>query len=158
MGTTVEKGDHNVLFLVLIILLSLAMVFIVVGIAIKKLQARRTKEVLEKFKSKTILDIKPSANFFGQESLGYTQIRGNGVLILTEDELYFEMWTPKRAFRIPISSIQTIDTPRTHLGKTKGHRLIKVTYQNEKGEIDSMAWLVKDLDIYKKSLEEIINA
>ena len=58
----------------------------------------RINEVMEKFKDETVLGAFGSANFFGQESLGLGQVRGNGVLVLTEKELYFEMWSPKKYY------------------------------------------------------------
>ena len=53
---------------------------------------------MEKFKDEKVLGAFGSENFFGQESLGLGQIRGNGVLVLTEKELYFEMWHPKKYY------------------------------------------------------------
>ena len=85
----------------------------------------RINEVMEKFKDEKVLGAFGSANFFGQESLGLGQIRGNGVLILTEKELYFEMWSPKK-LHIPINSIQRIGTPTSHLTKTR----FKTAYRN----------------------------
>ncbi len=58
---------------------------------VKKLFQKRIVEILDKFKDKNIILSIKNANFFGQKSHKSTQIRGNGVLILTADDLYFEM-------------------------------------------------------------------
>lgn len=61
--------------------------------------------------SSNIILYSPSANFFGQESKGLKQIRGTGALVLTENELIFEMGKPKEKFKTPLVSIKGIETP-----------------------------------------------
>lgn len=117
---------------------------------------KRVKRILDRFKSRRVLKTSTSADFFGQESLGIRQVRGNGVLILTEEELYFQMWVPNREFHIPVSSIVGVETPKSHLGKTKLKPLLKVIFKNRKNEIDSSAWLVKDLSVWREALERFI--
>ena len=141
---------------ILLIAILAFVVVIVILIVTMRLQAKRAMEVLKKFEGKKVLGIKANANFFGQESLKHLQFRGNGVLIMTEDELYFEMWYPKKEFNIPLSSILSIENPKSHLGKTKGHPLLKIIFQNEKGQKDSMAWLIRDVHNWKKGLDQII--
>jgi len=113
---------------------------------------RRVKGILERFKGRGVLKSSPGANFFGQESLGKKQVRGNGVLILTEEELYFEMWMPKREFHIPVSSIVDVETTESHLKKTKLQPLLKVIFRDRKNELDSSAWLVRDPSGWEKTL------
>jgi hypothetical protein len=60
-------------------------------------------------------------------------MRGNGTLILTGGELLFKQWVVNEEFRIPLKSIQSIETPRSFLGKTQGIQLLKVSYLNESG-------------------------
>ena len=118
---------------------------------------KRINEIMEKFKDKKVLGAYGNAMFFGQESRGITQIRGNGVLVLTETELYFEMWFPKRILQIPFNSIQRIETPKSHLGKTRNKKLLKVVFINESGEIDSVAWFIrKRVEEWVVALEKII--
>lgn len=89
-----------------------------------------------------ILLIDTKANFFGHESAGGGQVRGNGCLALTRGELVFRMWAPDRDTRIPRTSIIRVDTPRSHAGKTRGRTLVRVVYRREDGEVDAAAWLV----------------
>jgi hypothetical protein len=58
---------------------------------LKKIFRKRIKEIHEKYKDKNILLVDHSSNFFGLESLGVWKVRGNGVLLITEDELFFGM-------------------------------------------------------------------
>lgn len=87
-----------------------------------------------------------NALFFGQESRGAAQMRGNGTLVLTDSELVFEQWVVNRTFRVPYSAIVAIETPRAFLGKSQGVKLLKVAYRDEAGNPDALAWRVRDLD------------
>jgi len=142
--------------IILLIILG-AIVLVYLGwLNIKRILAKRIREMLDKFGDQNVLRTAPLANFFGQESIGMMQIRGNGMLVLTDKELYFRMWAPKRELSIPVGSILTIETPRSHLGKTVGRALLKVVFRDENGQRDSAAWLVRDLPSWKGSLETLI--
>jgi hypothetical protein len=117
---------------------------------------KRTREIEEQFTGKNVLLTSRGANFFGQESKGVNQIRGNGVLILTDKELYFGMWTPKKELNIPVVAIKDVENPKSFLGKSVFRKLLKVTFENEIGEIDKVAWYVKALETWTRTLEEII--
>lgn len=125
---------------------------------IKGLQTRREQEALAKFAGKKILASVPNANFFGQELSGYAQVRGNGMLIITEDEIYFEMWLPRREYHLPVSSIESVEIANSQLGKTRGRPLFKVNFLNEQGQRDSMAWLVPDPVYLQKLLTDQLSA
>jgi hypothetical protein len=122
---------------------------------VKKLEKKRAREVLDRFKDKQIYGVSSNASFFGQESLSMTQIRGNGVLVLTENELFFQMWAPEKELGIKITDITGVEIPRTFLGKTKGKPLLKVLFKNEKGESDSAAWLVNKLSDWQTAMDKI---
>ncbi len=128
----------NVLFWVL----GTGIFLVLVLVSIKTIALRQQKKILEKFKDKKILEMSAGANFFGQESSGMVQVRGNGALVLMEDSLYFKMWVPERDFSIPVKAMVTTEIVSSHLGKTKLQSLFKVVFTNQKGEKDSAAWLV----------------
>jgi hypothetical protein len=86
------------------------------------------------------------ANSLGVESAGKAQVRGNGNLALTADELIFAQWIPNRVTRIPRASILEVTTAKSHLGKWIGRPLLKVAWTNERAEADSIALWVRDLD------------
>lgn len=92
------------------------------------------------------------ANSFGVESAGSWQVRGNGTLALTDDELLFAQWVPNRLLRIERRSIVEVTTTRSHLGKTIGRELLKVVWTTELGAQDSIALWVKDLDGWLEEL------
>ncbi len=106
---------------------------------LKKTFRRQAEEVLNRFQDRKIYRSSSGANFFGLESLGQRQFRGNGILVLTEKELYFEMLLPKKEINIPLRNIVKIETPKSHLHKTKFKPLLKVIFKNDIGEIGSVA-------------------
>ena len=113
---------------------------------------KRKTEILNKSNSSNIILGPSPANSFGQESLGLGQWRGNGILILTDNELFFGMFLPKKDWNIPLSSITKIDIVKSHLKKTKSRKLLKVHFTNTNGQLDSIAWLVKDLETWVSTL------
>ncbi len=86
------------------------------------------------------------ANLFGVESIGVAQMRGNGILAATDDEVVFVMWKPRKIVRIARDRIDAVETPRSHLGKTTLVKLLKLVYRNEGGDRDSAAWSLRELD------------
>jgi hypothetical protein len=122
---------------------------------LKKIFKKRIQEIHEKFRDRMILLSDDMANFFGQESLGVWRIRGNGVLLLTEEELFFGMWKPQKELKIPIPSIHKISNPKKHLKKSVFKPLLKVNFKNENGLDDSAAWFVRDLDKWNNFLKKL---
>jgi len=97
-----------------------------------------------------------AANFFGQQSRGVAQMRGNGTLILTNSDLIFEMWLPNREYRVPIESIESLEKPRSFLGKSRFTPLLQVIYRDQEGGRDSMAWQVRDLSGWMEQIDKAI--
>ena len=122
---------------------------------VKKLFQKRISEILDKFKDKLIILSSNNSNFFGQQSRKYTQVRGNGVLILTAEDLYFEMWRPKKILQIPISSVLKIEITKSFLHKSVFRKLLKVGFTNKEGEEDAAAWWVTSLVKWIEELEKV---
>ncbi len=122
---------------------------------VKKPFQKRINEIIDKFVGKDIIISLNSANFFGQQSHKSSQIRGNGVLILTPEELYFEMWHPKKVLQIPTSAIINVEITKSFLHKSVFRKLVKVMFKNENGEEDAAAWWVSSLDKWIEELEKV---
>ncbi len=122
---------------------------------LRQVRGVREAEVAERLKGDTILFQDRSANFFGQESRGRTQVRGNGILTVTDKGVHFLMWVPRRETAIPTASITGIEHVRSHLGKAIARKLLKVGYTNDEGRPDSGAWYTRDLDAATRAVEEI---
>lgn len=89
---------------------------------------------------------------FGVESKGVWQIRGNGCLAATDDEILFIMWVPRKELSIPRETVTGIEWARSHLGKRIGRELLRVRFINDSGHPDSIAWYVKDLPTWEATL------
>jgi hypothetical protein len=113
---------------------------------IKKIGRDRSAEIMRKFEGAEVLFKSPGAQYFGKKSSGMMQIRGGGDLIITSEEVYFEMWFPKRVFRIPLSSLIAVETPRSFNGRSVFKPLLKLIFHSETGGEDATAWYVKDLE------------
>jgi hypothetical protein len=97
-----------------------------------------------------------NVNFYGQQSLGRGQMRGNGTFALADDELYFVRWLPRREYIVPLRDIESVEIVKSFLGKTNFRALLKINFRNEDGESDAMAWQVKDPYNLKELLEALI--
>ncbi|MFX1420231.1 MAG: hypothetical protein ACFE9N_15060 [Promethearchaeota archaeon] len=122
----------------------------------KKLFKKRINEIHERYKDKNILIVDDISNFFGLESSGVWKIRGNGVLLLTEEELFFGMWKPKKEISISTNSILEITNPKSHMHRSIFRPLLKVTFRKENGETDTSAWYVRELDKWNEFLNNLI--
>jgi len=91
------------------------------------------------------------ANFFGVTSAHPWQMRGNGCLILSTKEIYFQRWSPQWDLRFPRDAITRVELVKKHLGKRVGRSLLKLTWRTEEGE-DSVAFLVSDPDAWVREL------
>jgi hypothetical protein len=124
-------------------------------VVVRMLSARGERDARERFP--LARHIMNGANFYGQESRGVGQWRGNGTLVLTDDELYFRQWVSQAEYRIPLRAIQPLETPRSHLGKTNFRPLLKVNYINPQGERDSIAWSLVDVEGVKREIEALLS-
>lgn len=146
----------STLGITLALVLGLVVFFVVVfGTTFMALRIiARQKEASARGRFPNARQIDRTASFFGQESRGATQMRGNGTLILTDTDLIFEMWVPNTEFRIPLQSIQAIENPTSFLGKSRFAPLLKVKYVDQQGQTDSMAWQVRDLTGWMSLINE----
>jgi len=121
---------------------------------LKKVKAKIQKKIAQRYSGQNIILKEESANFFGKESLKSKQVRGNGILILTENEIYFSMFMPRKEIIVSIDSIHSIDTPISFLGKTKFKPLLKINFEARQEVQDSAAWLVRDVEKWKKEIQK----
>ena len=91
---------------------------------------------------------------FGLQSKGAMQMRGNGVLALTRNELYFSMYVGGFALAVPLQTIVAVTLVRSHLGKTQGVRLLHVRFTVD-GLEDAIAWRVPSLEVWVESVETL---
>jgi hypothetical protein len=130
---------------VLPVLAGLIVLFTVLRLVLGHFRRKFREEIRRKFAGKQIVRESVGANFFGRSSKGVGQIRGNGALVLTPQDLYFVMFAPRREVVIPLETVTSVTTPRSHLGKTIGSKLLRVDFRTPAGE-DAAAWAVRDAE------------
>jgi hypothetical protein len=117
------------------------------------LRKRLSGEVERRFAGREVLLQALNANFFGQQSRGVGQIRGNGALVLTADELWFLLGIPRREISIPLRDITSVSLVNSHLGKSVFRPLLHVEYLAA-GTADAIAWAVDDPERWKATIEQ----
>jgi len=130
--------------LVLAILAFVALLFVLIMIPVSR-RARRLQSEMEAELGDSMTR-RENVRGLGLQSRGKGQVRGNGWLVLTDDEFRFKQWIPAREDRIPLAAITGVETPRVWLGKTVGRKLLCVRWRTPGGGDDAMAWEVRDLD------------
>lgn len=124
---------------------------------VRRVRRMSAKRIAESIPDATaILTQDSGANFFGLESLGGMQLRGNGGLVLTARGLSFFMLFPRREMLIPLEEIEETSLVRSHCGKSVFRDLLKVTYRAEHGGVrgrESAAWYVRDAAGWKRAID-----
>lgn len=108
----------------------------------------------ERFPNALLID--RGARFIAVQSGGWLQMRGNGLFVLTKDEIFFERWVPRREYRVPVASITGIETVHRFHGKATGARMLKVSFTNAEGKPDAIAWNMGQIDAVIEQLNRLI--
>jgi len=81
-------------------------------------------------------------NFSGQESRGMTQIRGNGFMALTDQDLRLRRAIPPAEWRIPHHQIKHVALEPSFLGKRRGMKVLVITFE-QNGQQDRLGLYVR---------------
>ncbi len=138
--------------IVLIVILIVAAVTVVQKFILGYYRRRLLSVVEDRFAGRKIILMALNANYFGHKTEGGKQIRGNGALVLTEDELWFSLAVPQRELSIPINQITAVELTRSHLGKTVFRSLLAVSF-NHQGRQEQIAWAVNDPEKWRGAIE-----
>jgi hypothetical protein len=144
-----------ILRIVLIIILAFLAVTAVQKVIFAFYKRKLIGIIEHRFAGRRIILMALNANFFGKKSKGVGQIRGNGALVLTDDQLWFCLAAPTREIAIPINQIQSVETKRSHLGRTIFRPLLAVMF-NYQGQNEQIAWYVSDPGKWKSAIESMI--
>ena len=119
---------------------------------LRRWRRRTAEQVRARLGESEIVAIDEMANCFGLETKGVFQLRGNGCLGATNDELLFIMWLPRKEISIPRPWITAVERAKSHLGKRIFTPLLRVRFTDELGRTDSVAWFVRDLPAWEAAL------
>ena len=119
---------------------------------------RNKRELFEqgienRFPNDSIRFIDKNAILRAQESRGYSQVEGMGYLILTKDELYFEMMLFSNTIAIRLDRISGLSETRRIKGKSSIKPMLRIDYTDSSGKDDAIGISVKDLSGWKKKLK-----
>ena len=111
--------------------------------------------IQKNFSKNEIIGVTTNANFFGEQSKGAKQVRGNGALVLTKDRIYFIRAVPFKEYTIPLKSVSKVSLPNSSNGKSIFSKLLCIQYETG-SELDAVAWAVKNPESWKKSIEKLV--
>jgi len=140
------------------IVIPVVAVMIIAAVAItipwmRKRFAQRLAEADEALEGENVLMKSVQASCFGVLSESKNQVRGDGILALTDKRLVFFMFSPKKTTSIPLDRITTVGTPASFLGKTLVSPLLEVRFKDDAGEDDSVGFWMKEVLSWKAALE-----
>jgi hypothetical protein len=92
-----------------------------------------------------------TVNCFGVASGGVGQVRGNGTLVITDARIVFALWSPTRVLPIDRASVTAVDRARSHLAKTRGVELLRITWVVD-GSEDSAAFQVDGIERWEAAM------
>ncbi|RJP31637.1 MAG: hypothetical protein C4536_07550 [Actinobacteria bacterium] len=139
------------LIIILVVLISIAADIVFFIWWFKRLRAEAIEDLHQAVGEERVYQVE-DCNFFGRQSSGYKQWRGNGVLALTDRGIHFRMFIPRKELFVPLDSIRDISQPRSFLGKSKMKSLLRVDFTGEEGRDDACAWLVPSLQWWSEAV------
>lgn len=84
-----------------------------------------------------------AANFSGLESKGPAQVRGNGFIALTEQDLRVTRVLPPAEWHIPFPQIKTVTLEPSFLGKRRTSQVLVISFESD-GQPDRLGVYVSD--------------
>lgn len=139
-------ASMNVALLVVLLVVALIVFLVLVfgGLVfwLRKKLDRKERAAKAALAGENVIMSTTKANFFGLESLGVKQIRGNGVLVLTEKQLAFFMVKPVKVISVQLDRVLKTDVVDSFCHKTVGQPLLAVYFRNNDGEEDGVGFWV----------------
>ena len=116
------------------------------------------QRVTDKIRGQNILMPIEHVMFRARESSGYSQTSGMGFIVLTDTFLYFELVLLDMIITIPLSNLVGAEFVYRLKGVSPGRKMLRIIFNNENGELDSIAINVKDMEGWRKAITNIANS
>jgi hypothetical protein len=126
---------------VAVVLVDLVVDMVLVRWWIRKLRNEAVNALREAVGGEKVFHVE-DCNFFGRQSRGYAQVRGNGLLALTDRGIHFRMFLPRRYLFIPLEDVGSVSVAGSFLGKSRGRKILRVDFRTSGGGDDACGWLV----------------
>jgi hypothetical protein len=142
----VEASDVTfpILLTVLILLATLIPLTVIFGLTIWWLRRKKTA-LTRQWEREGVVFLRglAAANFSGLESKGMGQVRGNGFIALTGQDLRITRAVPAAEWRIPHQQIKQVALEPSFLGKRRGMKVLVITFEQE-GQPDRIGVYVRN--------------
>lgn len=126
-----------------------------ISVIFNSVRSKLEKHIQQKFNKDLIVGATSKANFFGIKSKGAKQIKGNGAIVLTKEQIYFVRALPFKEYIIPINTVKNVSMPKSFNGRSVFRNLLCVHYYAD-GQEESIAWVVENPDRWKVTIEKIL--
>lgn len=80
-------------------------------------------------------------------------IRGNGLLVLTENAIHFVLWAPLKFLRIPLENILYLDIVKKFAGRWGRLPMLHIKYRSEFFEEFETAWAISNAGKWIEKIE-----
>lgn len=147
-------GSGLTLYFGIAIGLLLILGVVIILTRMRKIRRECRETLASRYGSEEILCHDNLAHFLGFDSLKGKQTRGQGVLVLARDELYFFKLHPRMELCIPLKRIKRVVTPKSFLDISSPLPLLQIHYQQEDGRSSSVAWKLRNLELFTNSLKQ----
>ncbi|MGQ9536713.1 MAG: hypothetical protein ACUVS1_04575 [Actinomycetota bacterium] len=93
-----------------------------------------------------------NCNFLGWQSRGYLQVRGNGLVALTDRGIHFHTLLPRRYLFIPQEEMSSASVVDSFLGKPGRGKILRVDFRTAGGGEDACGWRIPYPDWWVEAL------
>ena len=121
-------------------------VIVLLLVRLKKRQDELAASVERRFRDKHIRMLDRHAFFIALKSDGYSHSRGQGYLVLSDEELYFERLVGRKVVLIPLGAIVNAGKTGRLAGQGVVRNMLHIEFKDENGDLDAMGLVVKELD------------
>lgn len=146
---------ETALTIILSVVGGLIVLFLILKIVFAAVRRRLGRRIRETFEHEEIIRSTVNANYFGLESLGGRQVRGNCALVLTRGILWSSLAVPRRDLPLPLSRIRRTSLVRSHCRRAILLDLLRVDF-SAAGADDAIAWYVRDARDWQTAIEAAI--
>jgi hypothetical protein len=129
---------------------------VILGLAIRWLR-RKKVAVTRQWAQEGVLFLRgpEGANFSGFESQGLAQVRGNGFIALTGEDLRLTRAIPAAEWCIPYQQIKQATLEPSFLGKRRGRPVLVITFERD-GQPDRLGVYVRDGQAWVEAMSTLV--
>ncbi len=149
-------NEMNPFIILLIILASFLLIYLVVYTIYQKFLKRYEKFQLAVGKE-NIINATKRCVFQGQRSKTSNQIRGNGFFALTDDEIFFEMFLPKKVFQIMYEDINRVYLTKKYLNQYRPKQMMIVEFDTAQEKMDSVGLSFKNPEEWTEKTRRLVS-